>query len=135
MINDATFTVILQPLVEFKKFKGPNRWELKFLLIWTRNHGFSDFWCFTEFCFLEPFLTLWWYLSSQNLPWQYLFISEISQQLVPQFWPSFRVRFLVAKFYKTSKIGKRMIPTAISSSFRVQINRTFNSHLFSPLIF
>ena len=40
-----------------------------------------------------------------------------------------------AKFYKTSKIGKIMIPSAISVLFRVQINGKLNSHLFSPLDF
>ena len=40
------------------------------------------------------------------------------------------------KFYKTSKIGgKNMIPSSISSSFGIQINRKFNSHLFIPLNF
>ena len=40
-----------------------------------------------------------------------------------------------AKFYRTSKIGKNMIPSSISSSFRVQINRKLNSHQFCPLNF
>ena len=40
-----------------------------------------------------------------------------------------------AKFYRTSKIGTNMIPSSISSSFRVQINRKLNSHQFCPLNF
>ena len=44
-------------------------------------------------------------------------------------------RCLDAKFYKTSKIEKNMIPSSISWDFRVQINRKFNSPLFSPLNF
>ena len=46
-----------------------------------------------------------------------------------------RWSFLDAKFYRTSKIGKNMIPSSISSSFRVQINRKLNSHQFCPLNF
>ena len=39
------------------------------------------------------------------------------------------------KFYKTSNIGENMIPSSISSSFCVKINRKFYFHLFSLLNF